>query len=517
MTTNCIIGHTGFVGSNIISNCSIKFDEFYNSKNINTIKDNYNIILFSGLSGNVGYANINYIEDLKNVNFFINKLTTIKCNKFILISTINVYSNLNSKMMESEILELNDSIDYYGKHRLIFEKFIVENYIDYHILRLPSIYGNNLKKGILFDLLNQNYLEGICIEDKLQFYDLLNINEDIQYICNNNIKILNLVSEPIYVKDIINNIFINYKIINNLQLMYNDVVINMNTREPKYLNICSQFFESGYIYNSNVSITKINNFVESKTKLLLLMPLYKIKKHMNETNVNNNLFNCYKSMCKIASESYLKYNNNIEIKILENDNEDEMDSFGDMFKDITKKILNIHFIEKRDILYVESDTICFGKIIFENINKLLMFNLGSGNCDLYTQSEMMNSGIIYLPKNCNIDYDFTLDLLNNYDFNKWINFERFWNILYYKQFANYEESIKYNKYIGKYNFFKTYYSPNEFINSIRTEEFCVKNEPSIFHICGSRGAFECLNKMNYLKNFKITEDASTIYNCLPIL
>ena len=35
MSTNCIIGYTGFVGSNIINNnCKIHFDEFYNSKNI---------------------------------------------------------------------------------------------------------------------------------------------------------------------------------------------------------------------------------------------------------------------------------------------------------------------------------------------------------------------------------------------------------------------------------------------------------------------------------------------------
>jgi len=517
MISNCIIGYTGFVGSNIINNCKIHFNEFYNSKNIDNIKDNYNIILFTALPGNVGYANTNYKNDLENTNFLINKLKKITCNKFILISTINVYPNLNSRMIESEILELKDSIDYYGKHRLKFEQFIIKNYTDYHILRLPSIYGNNLKKGVLFDLLNQNYLEGICIEDKIQFYDLSNINEHIEYVCDNKIKIVNLVCEPIYVKDIIKNIFIDYKIINNSQITHNDVVINMKERQPKYLDICSQFFESGYIYKSNVSMTKIKKFVESTTKLLVLIPLYKIKQHMNETNVNNNLFNCYENMFKIASQTYLKHNNNIEIKILENDNKDEMNNFGDMFKDITKKILDIHFIEKRDILYVESDTICFDKINFENINKLLMFNLGTGNCDLYAESEMMNSGVIYLPKTCNINYDFTLELFNNYDFNIWINFERFWNILYYKQFTNFEESINYNKYIGKYNFFKTDYIPNDFIMNIRTKDYCVKTKPSIIHICGSKGASNCLDIMNRLKDLNITEDANSIYEILPVL
>jgi hypothetical protein len=518
MTKNCIIGYTGFVGFNIINNRKIWFDEFYNSKNINTIKDNYNIILFAGLPGNVGEVNKNYKEDLENVNFFINKLKNIKCKKFILISTINVYPNLNSGMMEEEILELEDSIDYYGKHRLIIEKFIIENYNDYHILRLPSIYGKNLKKGILFDLLYQNYLEGICLEDKLQFYDLSDINEHIEYMCKNKIKILNLVSESIFVKDIINNIFNNYKIINNSQIIYNDIVINIKKRQPKKLNICSKYFERGYIYNGNDSIKKIKNFIENTTKLLILIPLYKIDKHLYETNINNNLFNCYENMFKIASESYLKHNNNIEIRKLENDNKDKnMNNFGDMFRDITKKMLDIHFIEKRDILYVESDTFCFDKITFNDINKLLMFNLGTGTCDLYKKSEMMNSGVIYFPKNCNIDYNFALELFNNCDFNVWINFEKFWNILYYNQFINFEESIKYNKYIGKYNFFKTCFIENDFIMNIRTKDFYIKNKPSIVHICSSRGAAKCLDIMNSLKDLKIPEDANIIYETLPFL
>ena len=515
--TNCIIGHTGFVGNNILNNSTIKFDEFYNSKNMNDIKDNYNIIVFAGLPGNVGYVNKNYKDDLDNVNFFINKLKNIKCNTFILISTINVYPNLNSKMIENDIIELSDSIDYYGNHRLQFEKFIIENYTNYHILRLPSIYGNNLKKGILFDLLNQNYLEGMCFEDNLQFYDLTDINQHIQYVLDNNITILNLVTEPIYVRDIIN-LFTDYTINDNSTITYNNTIIKIKQRKPVNLNICSKYFDGGYIYNSNDSIIKIKKFIDSKKKLLVLIPLYKIQKHMIEVNVNNNLFNHYENMFKISSESYLKHNKNIDIKILENDNKNEsLNGFGDMFKDITKKMLDMHFIEKKDILYVESDTMCFGEINFENVNKLLMFNLGTGQCDLYKQDAMMNSGIIYIPKNCNIDYEVTLKLFNEYNFNEWINFERFWNIVYYSQFNSFEESIQYNKYIGKYNFFRTNDIPSSFISNIRTMDYFIKNKPSIIHVCGSRGASKCLEIMNSIKDINIIEDAHIIYEKLPVL
>jgi hypothetical protein len=264
----------------------------------------------------------------------------------------------------------------------------------------------------------------------------------------------------------------------------------------------------------------MGNFINSNTeKLLLVIPLYKIKQHMSETNINNNLFNTYENMCKLSSCSYLKYNNNIEIRILENDDKNEMENFGDMFKDITKKMLDIHFIEKRNVLYVESDTLCFDKITLENINKLLMFNMGTGICDLYSYNKMMNSGIIYIPKNCTIDYDFTLDLFNNCNFNIWINFERFCNILYHKQFLNFEESIKYNKYMGKYNFFKTHDIQSEYIRNIRSIDFFIENKPSIFHICGSKGSEKCLNIMNNLThyNMKELEEINLLYNNLPTL
>jgi hypothetical protein len=223
-------------------------------------------------------------------------------------------------------------------------------------------------------------------------------------------------------------------------------------------------------------------------------------------------------MFKIASESYLKHNINIEIKILENDNKDNfMKNYGEMFRDITKKILYYHFVEKKNILYVESDTICFKKLNFDNINKLLMFNLGTGKCDLFDQNIMMNSGIIYLPNNCIMNHNNVINMFNNYSFDQWINFEKFWNILYYAQFSNYQESIEYNKNFGKYNYFKTNYIPNQFINNVRSKEYFMNNKPSIVHICGSRGSRECLKIMNILKDLNIEENSEIIYETLPIL
>jgi len=260
---NCLIGYTGFVGSNILKNSKIIFHELYNTKNIENIGTEYDIIVFSGFTGNVGYANTNHQKDHDNLVFFMNKFKNIKCKLFILISSINVYPILNSKKTENEIIER--SIDFYGKHRLHFENFIMKTYKNYSIIRLPSIYGNNMKKGILYDLLEKNFLENISLEDKFQFYDLSDLNNHIEYTRNNNIKILNLVTEPVSTKEIINEIFKNYKIINNNTIKCNNININLRQRPIKHLDICSQFFKNGYIYNSNKSKEKIKNFIQEYT------------------------------------------------------------------------------------------------------------------------------------------------------------------------------------------------------------------------------------------------------------
>ena len=260
---NCIIGFSGLVGSNILlNNKNIKFNHLFNTQNINKIENEYNIILFAGLPGTQWYANKNYREDIDNVNNLIEILKNVKCNQFILISTINVYPNSISKQTESVNLNIEDSIEYYGKHRLLFEKFVISNYKRFHIIRLPTIFGENMKKGVLFDLINKNYLNNICLDDEYQFYDLSKISKDIDNCIEKDIRILNLFSEPITVYELIESCFENYKIIDKYHIKYNDIIINLNERASKKFNICTNNFKTSYVYNKENSIEYIKNFLE---------------------------------------------------------------------------------------------------------------------------------------------------------------------------------------------------------------------------------------------------------------
>ena len=111
----CIIGFTGFVGSNIIK--KMKFDDYYNSKNIENIKNkNYDTIVFCGLPGLVWHANKYPEKDLKLIEYFKNLLKNINCNKFILISTINVYSKYNLELNEDLDINIRELKEPYGSN-----------------------------------------------------------------------------------------------------------------------------------------------------------------------------------------------------------------------------------------------------------------------------------------------------------------------------------------------------------------------------------------------------------------
>lgn len=181
---NALIGYTGFVGSNLLKNIKDKRKiDLYNSKNINQIKNRkYNQVICAGLSATKWIANKYPKKDIKNINILINNLKNIKCDLFILISTIDVHN----------------SNEVYGKNRKIFEDFIKKKF-NFLIIRLPALFGKGLKKNIIYDLLNKNNLDKISIDDYFQWFDLESLYKIITNLIKNNPKnkIIELYSKPI--------------------------------------------------------------------------------------------------------------------------------------------------------------------------------------------------------------------------------------------------------------------------------------------------------------------------------
>lgn len=247
-----LVGNTGFVGSNLAK--QTQFDSLFNSKNIqDAFGLNPDVLVYSGVRAEKFLANKDPDADFEIVLNAIENIKKINPKKVILISTVDVYStsinvNENSSIDETKLQP-------YGKNRLYFEKWVENNFENHLILRLPGLFGINIKKNFIFDLtsiipsmLNEvkyrelsinnwivnNYslqengfykLNSLTnIERKIlkqqfldsgfsalnftdsrglfQFYNLKNLWKHVVLAEKNNIKKLNLVTEPIGVSEI---------------------------------------------------------------------------------------------------------------------------------------------------------------------------------------------------------------------------------------------------------------------------------------------------------------------------
>ena len=251
---NCLIGYTGFIGKNILR--QKKFTNFYNTKNINQISAHkFNLALICAPHAKKWWANKYPKKDSIIVDNLIQNLRSLKTKKVIFISTIDIYEtkeNLNEKS-KIKISRFN----VYGKNRLKIEKFIINNFKDYHIIRLPALFGKHLKKNILYDLIYNNNLDQIILNSSYQWYDIEDLYSDIKIILNKRIKLINLFPEPITTNELVDKFFPQKK-----------NFLNKKKLGPSY-NLKSLYYEifskkNGYIREKKQILNKLKVFIKNE-------------------------------------------------------------------------------------------------------------------------------------------------------------------------------------------------------------------------------------------------------------
>jgi hypothetical protein len=248
---NGLIGYNGFVGATILKNFSIQ--KKFNTKNIIKIhKYNFNTLFCAAPSSLKFYANKYPRRDRDNIIKLINFLKRAKCKKFIHISTIDIYNKKTSSNEDTQIVE--KKLYGYGKNRRTLEKFIINKFEDHHILRLPNLIGDNLKKNVVYDIINNKNIF-INSNNIQQWYNLKNLKKDLKIILNNKIKCINLVSEPFPIK-----LIFNKNILNKKQNSYPKLNYNIKSKHS-YL-----FGNKDYIYSKKKILLDILNFIKKKSK-----------------------------------------------------------------------------------------------------------------------------------------------------------------------------------------------------------------------------------------------------------
>lgn len=156
-----IVGYSGFVGSNLAAKHT--FDGQFNTKNI---KESYggrpNLLVYSGVRAEMFLANQDRAADMVLIEEAIENIKQINPKKIVLISTIAVYHNPDNVNEDFVIDEKNVSA--YGANRLYLERWVEQNISEHLIVRLPGLYGYNLKKNFLYDFIH--YIPAMLNEAK---------------------------------------------------------------------------------------------------------------------------------------------------------------------------------------------------------------------------------------------------------------------------------------------------------------------------------------------------------------
>lgn len=148
---NLLVGFSGFVGSNIAS--QFTFDGLFNSKNIReAYYSKPDLLVYSGLKAEKFLANKFPQNDYEDSISAIENIEKINPIRIVLISTIDVYHKYIDVDEDTKINK--DQLEPYGFHRLLVEEWVEHHFSNSLIVRLPALFGKNLKKNFIYDMIN---------------------------------------------------------------------------------------------------------------------------------------------------------------------------------------------------------------------------------------------------------------------------------------------------------------------------------------------------------------------------
>ena len=197
--TATLVGHTGFVGSNLFGQGN--FSSTFNSSNINRMRErHFDTIWCAGVRAVKWWANQHPEEDWNGIADLLDVLANVTCERFVLISSVDVFQDPNGKT-EADA-PVREGLHPYGLHRLAVEDFVRERFERSTVMRLPGLFGPALKKNVIYDLLHDNHTEMIHADAQFQFYDLKSVHTDCATAVANGLDLVHFAVEPVSVRDV---------------------------------------------------------------------------------------------------------------------------------------------------------------------------------------------------------------------------------------------------------------------------------------------------------------------------
>ena len=199
-----LIGSTGFIGSQLRG--QTQFDDVYHAADIHQIAGRrYALVVCAAPSAWKWRANQHPEQDRVHVDALIGALRRIETDRFMLISTVDVYGRPAGV---DETTPVDPALATpYGRHRFEVEQSVRECFRDHQIVRLGHPFGEGLKKGFLFDLLHDNRLDLTHCENVFQFYPAWRLWADLERVLSSRLPLVNIPTEPASAREVARDCF----------------------------------------------------------------------------------------------------------------------------------------------------------------------------------------------------------------------------------------------------------------------------------------------------------------------
>lgn len=160
-----LVGCTGFVGSNLRT--AHRFSACYHSTDVaDAFGSRPDMLVYAGVRSEMFLANQDPDADLALIREAEENIEQIAPEFVVLISTVAIYPQ--PKLADENTEPDCGSLTAYGKNRYLLEQWVASHYPSL-IVRLPAIYGKNLKKNFLYDYIH--YIPALLKSDK--YHELL--------------------------------------------------------------------------------------------------------------------------------------------------------------------------------------------------------------------------------------------------------------------------------------------------------------------------------------------------------
>lgn len=205
MSKSALVGSTGFVGQTLQR--QLEFDALFNSQNSFQMQgERFGTVYFSAARAEKWKANANPELDAEHIDSLISLMKTFRADRLVLISTVDVYAHPIG-VDETTPIALTTDLHPYGLNRFRLEEAACGLFDSVIVVRLPALFGEGLKKNVVYDLLHENNLDQVNPNGEFQFYDVQNLTHDIERCSQLGLTLLNVCSEPLQVRTMANEVF----------------------------------------------------------------------------------------------------------------------------------------------------------------------------------------------------------------------------------------------------------------------------------------------------------------------